>query len=163
MEKIINIFTKTYTRRLLLQLIIASIVWYIGNELENYYNDNNLTSYAAKWPIILFFIGGFLGVTLVFLIIEYVQHILTVSNKDYVPEALNDWDKQSNNQSNYEIDYIGPRISSIILLIPVVFVSFFAVIYGVLYGLECFLASFGIGDDPYVLDLEFRLFMDLIK
>ncbi len=151
MKKVIEFLTKSYTRKLLTQslcsIMIISIILYL--EIKYDYN------YVAKWTIILFFIAGILGIAAVFLFVEYIRHILIRFNIKSINDKSRKFMGTKSELIDYDIEYVGPRTSSIILLSFTLLASFFAVIYGITIALNAFLGSFLI-DDSWVL--EFRFF-----
>ncbi len=148
MSMIINIIIGTYTRRLLLQL--AASIGLIALTV-------NLLQIHPLLSIIPFFLGGILTITGVLLIIEYVRHAYgtVTSGAD---------GQQSDNMDigDASVTYKGPSHGAIFGLVPVMFVSFIAVLIGVLVGLsQIFEVIVGGGAVDPKYDLEFKPFFGL--
>lgn len=136
MRKAIKFLTKTYNRRLISQSILAIIIFKVG--MNVYYSE----SYSIIVGLPLYLIGGALTVTTGLLIVEYLRHILLVyKNRNQQVKAY-ELSSNTSNSSNYDIDYIGPRTISIILLTFTVILSFFAILAGVISSVEPFLNWF---------------------
>ncbi len=148
MRAIINIIIGTYTRRLLLQL--AASIGLIALTIV-------LTQIHPLLSLFPFFLGGILAITGVLLLVEYVRHAFgTVAGGVSTQQSANMY------IGDADVTYKGPSHAAIFGVIPVMLVSFIAVLIGVLLGLTQILEIIfgGSGVDPKY-DLEFRPFLSL--
>ncbi len=158
MRKLYNMITKTYTRKLVTQLvagILLFLVAYFSQDINVSDSNAVIRSFLVLLGLAFLAAGFILAVSSVFLVIEYFRHIhtrLARTKQLKAIEASSDYDIRNMKKSGeYTVDYIGPSISSIFLLVISVMIALYATMLLELMGLYLIVDSFGI-EDKYILE-----------